>query len=81
VDRDWRWQPQQFDASILSDEASAPGLPNFTGSFVGMVCQDLAGTLRPANFDFFEYCERSFLRESGLLSIKCPKPAVCRKYV
>ncbi|HEY5912807.1 MAG TPA: glycoside hydrolase family 43 protein, partial [Verrucomicrobiae bacterium] len=60
VDHDWRWLPQQFDASILSDEASAPGLPNFTGSFVGMACQDLAGTLRPADFDFFEYRERSF---------------------
>jgi xylan 1,4-beta-xylosidase len=56
--RDWRWLPQQFDASILSDEATAPGLPNFTGAFVGMASQDLAGTLRPADFDFFEYAER-----------------------
>ena len=32
---DWQWLPQQFDASILSDEATAPGLPNFTGAFVG----------------------------------------------
>ena len=24
---DWRWLPQQFDASILSDEATAPGWP------------------------------------------------------
>jgi hypothetical protein len=24
---EWQWTPQQFDASILSDEASAPGLP------------------------------------------------------
>ena len=39
----WQWLPQQFDASILSDEATAPGLPNFTGAFVGMACQDLAG--------------------------------------
>ncbi len=23
---DWQWLPQQFDASILSDEATAPGL-------------------------------------------------------
>jgi xylan 1,4-beta-xylosidase len=57
----WNWLPQQFDASILSDEASAPGLPNFTGAFVGMACQDMAGTLAPADFDFFEYQERSFL--------------------
>jgi xylan 1,4-beta-xylosidase len=60
VDQDWRWLPQQFDASILSDEASAPGLPNFTGAFVGMACQDLAGTARPADFDFFDYQERSY---------------------
>jgi xylan 1,4-beta-xylosidase len=58
---DWRWLPQQFDASILSDEASAPGAPNFTGAFVGMACQDLAGTARPADFDWFEYREREFV--------------------
>ena len=28
----WQWLPQPFDASILSDEASAPGRPNFTGA-------------------------------------------------
>jgi xylan 1,4-beta-xylosidase len=60
ADPDWRWLPQQFDASVLSDEATAPGQPNFTGAFVGMACQDLAGTLRPADFDYFEYHERSF---------------------
>ncbi len=48
---DWTWLPQTFDASILSDEATAPGLPNFTGAFVGMACQDLAGTASPADFD------------------------------
>jgi xylan 1,4-beta-xylosidase len=56
----WQWLPQQFDASILSDEASAPGLPNFTGAFVGVACQDTAGTARPADFDWFEYRERPF---------------------
>ena len=45
--RSWRWLPGPFDASILSDEAGPPGNPNFTGAFVGMCCQDLAGT-RPA---------------------------------
>lgn len=60
VDNDWRWLPQQFDASILSDEATAPGLANFTGAFVGMTCQDLAGTAKSADFDFFEYSERAF---------------------
>ena len=57
---EWHWLPQQFDASILSDEATAPGLPNFTGAFVGMACQDLAGTGMPADFDYFDYQERDF---------------------
>ena len=60
VDNDWHWLPQQFDASILSDEAAAPGFPSFTGAFVGVACQDMAGTALPADFDFFEYRERDF---------------------
>jgi xylan 1,4-beta-xylosidase len=60
VDADWRWLPQQFDASILSDECLAPGQAHFTGAFVGMACQDMAGTSHPADFDFFEYQERSY---------------------
>ena len=55
--------PQQFDASILSDEATGPGFANFTGAFVGMACQDMAGTAHPADFDYFEYREREYLRE------------------
>ncbi len=57
---DWRWIPQMFDASILSDEAGPPFAPNFTGAFVGMCCQDLAGQRRPADFDYFEYRERDY---------------------
>ena len=56
----WHWLPQQFDASILSDEASAPGQPNFTGAFVGLACQDHSGTGHPADFDFFDYHERPY---------------------
>ena len=58
ANQDWRWLPQQFDASILSDEATAPGLANFTGAFVGMCCQDLLGQRLPADFDYFEYREQ-----------------------
>jgi xylan 1,4-beta-xylosidase len=58
----WRWLPEVFDASILSDEATAPGAPNFTGAFVGMACQDLSGTAQPADFDWFEYREREYRR-------------------
>ena len=56
----WTWLPEVFDASILSDEASAPGLPNFTGAFVGVCCQDASGQGRPADFDYFEYVEREY---------------------
>jgi xylan 1,4-beta-xylosidase len=57
---DWRWLPEVLDASILSDEAAPPGTPNFTGAFVGMCCQDVAGEARPADFDWFEYVERDY---------------------
>jgi len=56
----WTWLPEQFDASILSDEATTPGLPNFTGAFVGVACQDTAGTRHPADFDWFDYQERDY---------------------
>jgi xylan 1,4-beta-xylosidase len=59
--RNWNWLPGHLDASVLSDEAAAPGTPNFTGAFVGMCCQDLAGTRRPADFDYFHYREREYL--------------------
>jgi len=32
-----------------------PGLPNFTGTFVGMACQDMSGKATPAGFSFFRY--------------------------
>jgi xylan 1,4-beta-xylosidase len=58
--RAWSRLPGPLDASILSDEAAPPGTPNFTGTFVGICCQDLAGTCRPADFDHFVYRERSY---------------------
>jgi xylan 1,4-beta-xylosidase len=57
----WQWLPDQLDASILSDEAGPAGNPNFTGAFVGMCCQDLAGTRCAADFDYFYYRERDYL--------------------
>jgi len=59
----WCWLPELFDASILSDEATAPGLPNFTGAFVGLACQDTAGTAMLADFDYFAYQERGYLED------------------
>jgi len=61
--REWSRLPGPLDASALSDEAAAPGTPNFTGAFVGVCCQDLAGTLRPADFDYFIYRERPYLAD------------------
>lgn len=58
---DWNWLPDHFDASIVSDEAAAPGTPNFTGAFVGVCCQDMAGTRRHADFDYFEYRGREYV--------------------
>jgi xylan 1,4-beta-xylosidase len=63
TDGDWQFLPELFDASILSDEATVPGAPNFTGAFVGMACQDMAGTAQPADFDFYEYRERDYSRQ------------------
>ena len=59
----WQRLPESFDASILSDEANLPGSPNFTGAFVGMACQDMAGTAAEADFDFFTYAPRDFRDE------------------
>lgn len=60
-DTAWQWLPQQFDASTLSDEATVPGAPNFTGTFVGVACQDMSGAALPADFDWFDYRERDFV--------------------
>ena len=57
---EWQWLPQVFDASALSDEATLPGMANFTGAFVGVACQDMAGTALHADFDYFEYREREY---------------------
>ncbi|WP_232494621.1 glycoside hydrolase family 43 protein [Novosphingobium kaempferiae] len=53
----WQWLPHRLDATILSDEVTSPGLPNFTGAFVGMACQDLSGAGTPADFASFVYVE------------------------
>lgn len=41
-----------LDASILSDDFG--DYWGFTGTFVGLACQDLSGSRRPAEFDFLE---------------------------
>lgn len=53
----WNWLDDVFDASLLSDEATLFGLPNFTGTFVGMACHDLSGAGLAADFRYFSYTE------------------------
>ena len=50
-----------LDGSILSDDYVRDEenryRPAFTGTFVGICCQDLSGTNIPADFDWFDYEE------------------------
>jgi len=52
---EWRTVAAELDASILSDEVTCAGLPNFTGAFVGMACQDMSGAGVHADFAWFRY--------------------------
>lgn len=53
---DWTPIGPDFDASILSDEASVASRGGcFTGAFVGMCAQDLNGGAKPADFSWFSY--------------------------
>lgn len=56
--QDVRWQTvgPVLDMTILSDEFGTGW--GFTGAFVGLMCQDLAGLRREADFAWFEYVER-----------------------
>lgn len=49
-----------LDATILSDDyyEETTGHGMFTGAFIGICCQDLAGTKRYADFDYFYYEEQ-----------------------
>ena len=52
---EWQTVSTDLDASILSDEVTCAGLPNFTGAFVGMACQDMSGAGIHADFAWFRY--------------------------
>ena len=51
----WNWLEPEFESYKLSDDYCG-GLA-FTGTFIGLCAQDLAGTRLHADFDFFEYLE------------------------
>jgi xylan 1,4-beta-xylosidase len=49
----WLEVGQPLDLGQLSDEYE--GKLGFTGAFIGLCVQDLAGTRKHADFDFFRY--------------------------
>lgn len=53
----WKEIGPAFYAGQLSDEYA--GKLRFTGTFLGMACQDLSGTKLPADFDYFTYKEHA----------------------
>jgi xylan 1,4-beta-xylosidase len=55
----WTKLPVNLDYSIISDEAGKGDSPSFTGAFVGMCCQDLTGQQCVADFNYFEYIEKT----------------------
>lgn len=52
IDDAWHELPGAIDASFLSDEACSEGW--FTGTMVGLCCQDLTGSRKYVDFDYFE---------------------------
>lgn len=67
----WSDLEEVFDATSLSDEATLPGCPSFTGPFVGMACQDMSGMACPASFDWFEFVSLP-AAEAGTVEQSCP---------
>lgn len=51
----WQTAGPELDARILSDEAGKGEGAQFTGSFVGMTCNDMTGMRLHADFDYFAY--------------------------
>lgn len=58
---DWIAAGPVLDGSILSDDYVREGgsryRPAFTGTFIGVCCQDLSGLQKHADFDWFSYNE------------------------
>jgi xylan 1,4-beta-xylosidase len=52
---EWQDLPVTLDYSLLSDEAGMEGAEQFTGTFVGVCCNDLTGMRRHADFDYLRY--------------------------
>lgn len=58
---EWKQFGPVLDGSILSDDyvrdENVRYRPAFTGTFVGLCCQDLSGRNKHADFEWFEYKE------------------------
>jgi len=54
----WATAGPVLSMTYLTDEAGKGEGANFTGTFVGMACQDIAGLGRSADFSYFLYQER-----------------------
>jgi xylan 1,4-beta-xylosidase len=52
----WTSIGYNLDAALLSDEYCNEGA--FTGTMIGICCQDLSGAGKYADFDYFEYIEQ-----------------------
>lgn len=55
----WQDIPLRLDYSLLSDESGSGDAFNFTGTFLGVCCQDLSGSDRSADFSYFELVDTS----------------------
>ncbi len=51
---DWYALDRILDMQFLSDEYGGDSRIQFTGTFVGLCCNDLSGARRHADFDYFE---------------------------
>ncbi|MGZ3306388.1 MAG: beta-xylosidase family glycoside hydrolase, partial [Asticcacaulis sp.] len=58
------WTPvrEEFDLSLLSDEAVLAGEASFTGTLLGIACQDMSGNAVAADFAWLEYAPTSSQR-------------------
>ena len=54
-EKEWIPAGASLDATLLSDEAGKGEGANFTGTFVGVACQDLTGGQLTASFRWFRY--------------------------
>ena len=69
-EKQWKKAGPVLNAGILSDDYVREGgtryRPAFTGTFVGICCQDLSGSKIQAQFDWFAYKEEEYFFETEI---------------